>query len=117
MWEVLRCPLIAQVQRKVYIDKKTQGTHIEQNGLLFEAEFNNEVGVTRYQNCTKVVQVCYLIFTYFLMNSKKHIKIAKKKKKRKENHIHIELDDFSYVSPQITSRGIITWYVTKKLDF
>ena len=80
MWEVLRCPLIAEVQRKVYIDKQNREL-IEQNGLLFEAEFNNEVGVTRYQNHTKVVQVCYLIFTHFFMNSKKCTKIAKKKRK------------------------------------
>ena len=36
---------------------------------------------------------------------------------KKENHKHIELDDFSYVSPQIMSHGILMWYVTKKLDF
>ena len=78
--EVLRCPLIAQLQRNMYTDKQKQEL-IEQNGLLFEAEFNNEVGVTRNNNCTKVVQVCYLYFTYFVMNSSKCTKIAKKKKK------------------------------------
>ena len=100
----VRCPLIAEVQRRVYIDKQNKEL-IEQNGLLFEAEFNNEVGVTRYKNRTKVVQVCYLIFTYFLMNSKKCTKITKKR----ENHEHIELDDFSYVSPQIYFYHV-TWY-------
>ena len=35
--EVLRCPLIAQLQRNVYTDKQKQEL-IEQNGLLFKAE-------------------------------------------------------------------------------
>ena len=38
---MLRCPLIAQLQRNVYVDKQKQEL-IEQNGLLFKAEFNNE---------------------------------------------------------------------------
>ena len=79
--EVLRCLLIAQLQRNVHTNKQKQEL-IEQNGLLFKAEFNNEVGVTRNNNCTKVVQVCYLIFTYFIMSSSKHTKIAQKKKKK-----------------------------------
>ena len=55
--QVLRCPLIAQLQRNLYTDKKKQEL-IEQNGLLFETEFNNEVDFTRNNNHTKVVQVC-----------------------------------------------------------
>ena len=35
--EVLRCPLIAQLQRNVYTHKQKQEL-IEQNGLLLEAE-------------------------------------------------------------------------------
>ena len=35
--QVLRCPLIAQLQQKVYTGKQKQEL-IEQNGLLFEAE-------------------------------------------------------------------------------
>ena len=35
--EVLRCPVIHQVQRNVYINKQKQEL-IEQNGLLFKAE-------------------------------------------------------------------------------
>ena len=92
--EVLRCPLIAQFQRNVYTNKKTREL-IEQNELLFEAEFINEVGVTRYQNHTKLVQVCYLIFYIFLNEFQETYQNCKKKK----NHEHIELDDFSYVSP------------------
>ena len=94
--EVLRCPLIVQLQRNVYTDKQKLEL-IEQNGLLFEAEFNNEVGVTRNNNHTKVVWVCYLIFTYFIMNSSKCTKIAK----NKENHQHIEVDYFSHESPSV----------------
>ena len=47
----------------MYVNKQKQEL-IEQDGLLFEAEFNNELGVTKNKNYTKVVQVCYLIFTY-----------------------------------------------------
>ena len=51
---IVREVLIAQLQRNVYVDKQKQEL-IEKNGLLFEAEFNNEVGVTRNKNCTKDV--------------------------------------------------------------
>ena len=47
----------------MYVKKQKQELN-EQGGLLFEVEFNNKLGVTRNKNCTKVVQVCYLIFTY-----------------------------------------------------
>ena len=40
----------------MYTDKQKQEL-IEQNGLLFEAEFYNEEGVTRNNNHTKVVQL------------------------------------------------------------
>ena len=51
--EVLRCPLIAQLQRNMYVNKQKQEL-IEQNGLLFEAEFNNEVGVIRNKAVLKL---------------------------------------------------------------
>ena len=54
VWEVLRCLLVAEVQRKVYIDKQNREL-IEQNELLFEAEFNNEVGVTKLPKLSRYV--------------------------------------------------------------
>ena len=65
MWEVLRCPLIAEVQRKVYINKQNKGL-FEQNGLLFEAKFNNEVGVTRYKKMHQSCPGMFLNFYIFL---------------------------------------------------
>ena len=67
--EVLRCPLITELQRRVYVNKQREEL-IEQNQLLFEAKFSHEVGVTKHKNHNKVVQVCYLVCTYFIMNSK-----------------------------------------------
>ena len=59
--EVLRCPLIAQLQRNMYTDKQKQEL-IEQNGLLFEAELNNEVGL---QEITTALKLSRYV-TYFL---------------------------------------------------
>ena len=62
---MLQCPLVAEIQRNWYVDKLNQEL-VEQKALLLEAEFTNDVGVTRNKDYTKVVQVFYLILYSFL---------------------------------------------------
>ena len=57
---MLQCPLVAEIQRNWYVDKLNWEL-VEQNALLFEAEFTYDVGVTRNKDYTKVVQVFNLI--------------------------------------------------------